>query len=373
MKKSGLLSANIFASVLMLSQFFLMIVLFSFLEPLQEALPALFEVTGLLIANEVFAVFVPSAVFAYFFCRHRGLSIRGFLRIKPLSGRNIIIILLMSICVQPMMSILSLASAFIFANGDAESTFAFTREMEYLQMVVAIGVVPALFEELAMRGVILGAYGDELDIGHTLLINGLFFGLIHLNPQQLLYAMALGVFFSYVVMRTGSIFAGIIAHFTVNFTQVTIVSAALNAAEGYGIFEDSAAMTVEDALAQGGAIVLGVVVFLALLIGSTVLFFYLLAIFTRRNPIANEADEETEETDYEGFLPSDELPELSELKLALENRNPMTAKFYVSFIAAIAIYMAYISILDYGLRQIVMLLGFFTAVFFIFFLFRVRS
>jgi len=50
-------------------------------------------------------------------------------------------------------------------------------------------------------------------------MNGLFFGIIHLNPQQFSYAFVLGVIFAYMVYYTRSIWAGILPHFIFNASQ----------------------------------------------------------------------------------------------------------------------------------------------------------
>ena len=52
--------------------------------------------------------------------------------------------------------------------------------------------------------------------------SGLLFGIMHLDPQQFLYATALGFVLALVVRITDSIFASVIMHFIINGTSITV-------------------------------------------------------------------------------------------------------------------------------------------------------
>ncbi len=86
---------------------------------------------------------------------------------------------------------------------------------------VATAVTPALVEEFAMRGVVLGVlrkYGD----GFAIIISSVVFGLMHGNFAQIPFAFILGVFFGYAVVKTGSVWTAVIIHFLNNLFSITI-------------------------------------------------------------------------------------------------------------------------------------------------------
>ena len=86
---------------------------------------------------------------------------------------------------------------------------------------VAVSITPALVEEFAIRGVVLGVlrkYGDSFAI----MASALVFGLMHGNFAQIPFAFILGVYFGYVVIKTGSVWPAVIIHFLNNFLSVTI-------------------------------------------------------------------------------------------------------------------------------------------------------
>jgi len=139
---------------------------------------------------------------------------------KKLGGKNIIILVVISFLIQPLMMFISGISAQFFTNDVAALMYNFQRYPFVLQLI-AIAVTPAICEELVFRGYIQEKYRNHT-INKAALINGLFFAIIHLNLQQFAYAFAMGVIFAYAVHYTRSIWAGIIPHFIVNGTQVTL-------------------------------------------------------------------------------------------------------------------------------------------------------
>ncbi len=80
---------------------------------------------------------------------------------------------------------------------------------------LATAVTPALVEEFALRGAVMGAlrkYGD----GFAIVTSALLFGLMHGNLVQIPFAFVLGLFFGYAVIKTGSIWTAVIIHFLNN-------------------------------------------------------------------------------------------------------------------------------------------------------------
>ena len=115
--------------------------------------------------------------------------------------------------------------------------------------ILAIGAAPGICEEIMFRGVILRGF-ERYGIYKGILITAFLFGLMHLDFQKLLGTFLLGALIGFVVYRTNSIFAGMIAHFTNNSAivlltyglgklQEIINKSGLDKAKGFGSAESS--------------------------------------------------------------------------------------------------------------------------------------
>ena len=86
---------------------------------------------------------------------------------------------------------------------------------EFIITFFAVAIVPAFVEEFAFRGIVLGAlkrFGD----GFAILVSALLFGLIHRNFAQIPFAFIIGLVLAFAVIKTGSLWTGIIIHFLNN-------------------------------------------------------------------------------------------------------------------------------------------------------------
>ena len=83
--------------------------------------------------------------------------------------------------------------------------------------VIVVCVQPAIFEELAFRGVILSALEPVIGPREALLVSALMFAILHLSIPSIPHLFLMGVTLAWLKQRTGSLYAGMIAHFTHNF------------------------------------------------------------------------------------------------------------------------------------------------------------
>ena len=86
---------------------------------------------------------------------------------------------------------------------------------------LSVAVTPALVEEFAMRGVIQGSlkrYGKGFAIG----VSAILFGMMHGNLSQIPFAFILGVAIGFAVIKTDSIWTGVIIHLINNGNSVIL-------------------------------------------------------------------------------------------------------------------------------------------------------
>ncbi len=96
-----------------------------------------------------------------------------------------------------------------------------TGVLGFLLSFLAVAVTPALTEEFAMRGIVMGSlkkYGESFAV----LMSAVVFALMHGNLVQIPFAFIMGVIIGYAVIKTGSLWTGVIIHFINNAVSVTL-------------------------------------------------------------------------------------------------------------------------------------------------------
>lgn len=89
----------------------------------------------------------------------------------------------------------------------------------FLLSLISTAIVPALVEEFACRGLILGLlrkFGD----GFAVLVSAILFGLMHGNFDQMPFAFMVGLALGYIVVKTESLWIAVAVHAANNFISV---------------------------------------------------------------------------------------------------------------------------------------------------------
>lgn len=204
------LRSNLFAMIIIIVMGFGSLLITPIINLLQ--LPAQYSI----VLSEMLFLFVPTIV--YFMVTK--LPVKETLKLNKLSFSAILITLLIGILVYPMSMFLGNLSQIFFHNY-LQDAFTSMKSLSLLSFLGTMAVTPAIFEELTMRGVLFSGY-SKIDIKKAALMNGLFFGIMHLNLQQFFYAFVIGVIFTYMVKATNSLFSSMIAHFACNGVSVII-------------------------------------------------------------------------------------------------------------------------------------------------------
>ena len=89
----------------------------------------------------------------------------------------------------------------------------------FLLYTLSTAIVPAVLEEFALRGIVLGTlrkFGDTF----ALITSSLCFGIMHGNFEQIPFAFMAGLILGFVTIKTGSLRVAIAIHFLNNFISV---------------------------------------------------------------------------------------------------------------------------------------------------------
>ena len=98
-------------------------------------------------------------------------------------------------------------------------------------VLFTVAVLPAFFEELIFRGLLLKGM-RVFGIAGAVLLNGALFALYHQNPAQTLYQFCCGAAFALVAIRAGSILPTVLSHFLNNALIIFLMK--FNATEWSG-------------------------------------------------------------------------------------------------------------------------------------------
>lgn len=94
--------------------------------------------------------------------------------------------------------------------------------------MMCIAFFPALVEEFAFRGAILGILKKRFNPKVAIIVSAICFGLVHGNLVQIPFAFLMGLTFGYIAVYTNSIWPSVIAHFLNNGISVILDFTAKN-------------------------------------------------------------------------------------------------------------------------------------------------
>jgi len=93
-----------------------------------------------------------------------------------------------------------------------------------LRSIVLLAVIAPVTEELFFRRIILDGFFKNYSATDAIVVASVLFGIVHLNPWQALPAFFMGLYLSWVYVRSGSVVLCMIAHGLYNTVGLLIMS-----------------------------------------------------------------------------------------------------------------------------------------------------
>lgn len=147
---------------------------------------------------------------------------REGLQVKKYRISTFFLSLIVLITASPMASLLNILSQFFAKNSTSGMIFDVTQNVPMWLGVLIIGCLPGFVEETLYRGIIFTAFRKR-SVLTGIVISALCFGLMHMNFNQMLYAIYLGVIFALIVEATGSLVSTMILHMLFNAVNTVYV------------------------------------------------------------------------------------------------------------------------------------------------------
>jgi uncharacterized protein len=182
----------------------------------------------LTLAGQVIFILIPT----FLLTRARYSDVRGFLRLHIPDYREIIASTIAVFALQQLMQVYMALQDAIPLPPELQkliNTFkdlidqtyrllvTASSPLEFLFVVVTVALVPAICEEMLFRGLVQRTLERAVGGMRAAIIAGVIFGAYHLNPFSLVPLVVLGVYFGYMVYRSGNLSVAISAHFFNNF------------------------------------------------------------------------------------------------------------------------------------------------------------
>lgn len=137
------------------------------------------------------------------------------LLVKKYKVSSFFLSVVLLLCASPMASWLNLLSQFFAKNEISNSIYEVTKVVPMWLGILIIGCLPGFIEEVLFRGIMYGAFRKR-SILTGIMVSALTFGLMHMNFNQIMYAIYLGVIFALIVEATGSLVSSMILHMLFN-------------------------------------------------------------------------------------------------------------------------------------------------------------
>lgn len=150
-------------------------------------------------------------------------NIKKRLKINAIHLKDIILIIVVSLILNVVFqSVQFLFSETMRSELMLEVNNSFY-ELKNALSFIAIVIVAPLAEEILFRGLILGTLEKVFNVHIAIVLQAIFFGIIHGNIIWAIIAFLSAVYYGYLVRKYDSIFTSIIGHVSVNLLSFILM------------------------------------------------------------------------------------------------------------------------------------------------------
>lgn len=163
-------------------------------------------------------IIVPGVIFLLLFEK----SPAELIHLKKLKVLDIPVIMLFTALLYPAIMFCNAMTMTVTDNEIASISDSILAYPWYVMLLI-VGIVGPLCEEFVFRGMIYGGLRRSGRIVGALVLQAVLFGLMHMNLNQMCYAILIGIAMGILVEATGSIFASCVLHIMINSGNVILM------------------------------------------------------------------------------------------------------------------------------------------------------
>ena len=153
-----------------------------------------------------------------------GEKLTEFLRFRKMKPGTILAVIPFAMFTAPFITLLNLLSQFVTDNAVVNMITDYDMaEMSFVPMFFSIAIVAPLCEETICRGVYYRGYKKSIGAFWAMLLSSLLFGAMHMNVNQAVYALGMGILAVLLVEASGSLWASVLYHGLINASSVILM------------------------------------------------------------------------------------------------------------------------------------------------------
>lgn len=184
------------------------------------------------------AIIVPAIIY----CIIKKLKFKEDLGYRQIKLVTIILSVVLGFLVMPIASFVNVLSQFFVPNTMIQASDQLM-EGSKLGLLLITGVYAPIVEEFVFRGLMNRVLSKATTPVLGAIISAIFFGAMHLNLNQLCYAIVLGLIFAWVDNSSRSVYPSTIMHFIINTINVVMM---IMAALAYDMMGGNLAESTEE-------------------------------------------------------------------------------------------------------------------------------
>lgn len=145
------------------------------------------------------------------------------IRFRKMNFWSLLLVIPAVYLLEPLLVCINVLSMAFSTNVIASTMDDITSSMPYIAGVSLMALLPAVVEETTFRGVLLNSFHQEHNPWRAILFSAICFGCMHMNFNQITYALVLGILMGIMLEASGSILSTMLMHFTYNATSTTLL------------------------------------------------------------------------------------------------------------------------------------------------------
>lgn len=219
-------------------------------------------------------------------------NIKDTLKLRKPKPINYLIVPALMLTVLPIVAVLNAATLglirLIFGKNLPVEQISVPDVPTLIIAFLVVGVSAAICEEVLFRGLISKSY-EVYGAITSLIFTSILFGILHRDIQKCVSTIVLGVLIGFIVYKTKSIYAGMIAHFTNNVFIVLLLFSTSKSLEQFEKYGNDPINNFDFSSVPLISWVIVIIFYAMLFLGSVAVFSALMYAFCRVNKTENQA------------------------------------------------------------------------------------
>lgn len=154
--------------------------------------------------------------------RLRKIKALDFIKLKPTSPRLMFLAVPTGLSVEFTAMLIFSLTAYVFKQSAENYESMVGGMMNTPLAFFVVGVVAPIVEDVIFRGFILNELRRDYSVKAAVIIQGILFGVMHLNIAQGFYAAFAGIILGLITVEAGSVLPAVIGHMVMNSSALLL-------------------------------------------------------------------------------------------------------------------------------------------------------